>query len=222
MTKQIESKNSVEESKVPVVLVHGIWMTGLEMAWMGLKLASQGFSTKTFFYSTLVSTPEQNAVLLARFVENLGVDKVHFVAHSMGGIVLLHLFEQFTSLPPGRVILLGSPVQGSGVAKQISRHSFLKPLLGQSTERGLLGDAPNWLAHRELGVIAGTEGLLGIGQLVGGLDGAHDGTVAVSETEVPEAKDTLLLEVGHFDMLFSSEVSQQVAHFLTKGQFLHN
>jgi len=136
MQKNRSRAARVGEPKEQVVLVHGIWMTGLEMAWMGLRLSSKGFSTRTFFYSTLISTPEQNAIRLAKFIEALEVDRVHLVAHSMGGIVLLHLFEQFSSLPPGRVVFLGSPVQGSAVAKQISRHSFLRPLLGQSTERG--------------------------------------------------------------------------------------
>jgi len=143
------------------------------------------------------------------------------VAHSMGGIVLLHLFEQAIDLPPGRVVLLGSPVQGSGVARQLSMHSLLRPLLGKSTERGLLGNVPSWDSERELGVIAGSKGLLGIGQVTGGLAGAHDGTVSVSETHIPRATDSLVLEVGHFDMLFSAEVTKQVGDFLEKGRFLH-
>lgn len=212
---------SSSESKELVVLVHGLWMTGVEMAWMALGLSSYGFKTKTFFYSTLISTPEQNAIRLAKFIESLDVDRVHLVAHSMGGIVLSHLLDQFTTLPEGRVVFLGSPVQGSEVAKQVHSHTLLRPLLGQSARNGLLGDVPAWRSHRDLGVIAGSDGFLGVGSLMGGMVGAHDGTVAVTETEVPEAKDSLVLDVGHFDMLFSAEVTRQVASFLKQGQFVH-
>ncbi len=203
-----------------MVLVHGIWMTGLEMTMLSRRLRQHGFTTRRFYYPSLRCSPAENADNLYRYLKSQDADRVHLVAHSLGGIVLLHLFEQFSSLPPGRVVLLGSPAQGSAVARQINRHSFLRPLLGQCTERGLLGDVPDWRAQRDLGVIAGSAGVLGIGRFVGGLSGAHDGTVAVSETEVSEAKDTMVLDVGHFDMLFSAEVSRQAAHFLKKGQFL--
>ncbi|MES9968275.1 MAG: alpha/beta hydrolase, partial [Sedimenticola sp.] len=98
------------------MLVHGVWMTGLEMGWLGRRLTREGFDVRYFRYHSLGFTPSQNAERLHRFIRGLAVERLHLVGHSLGGIVLLHLFAGHAGIPPGRVILLGSPVNGSRVA----------------------------------------------------------------------------------------------------------
>jgi pimeloyl-ACP methyl ester carboxylesterase len=201
-----------------VVLVHGIWMTGLEMSLLAFRLRSAGFDTERFFYHSLFSTPAQNAERLYSFLLRQQVETMHLVAHSLGGIVLLHLFEKFFDITPGRVVLLGSPVQGSGVAKRLSNFFLTRRLIGQSGEQGLLGGAPEWKGERDLGVIAGSSGF-GVGQLVGGIDGPGDGTVSLSETCLPGASDFCQIPVSHMGMLVSVDVATEVIGFLQSGRF---
>lgn len=201
-----------------ILLLHGIWMTGIEMGCLGQRLSRSGFQVDYFRYRSLRRTPAENAEQLNRFIRERGYDCVHLVAHSLGGLVLLHLFGRHPDQPPGRVVLLGSPVQGSAVARRLARHAWGRRLIGRSGEQGLVDGAPPWMGGRELGVVAGTSGL-GIGRLLGGVDGESDGTVMVSETVVPAATDWSLQDTGHMGMLFSSAVAEQVGEFLRAGRF---
>lgn len=135
-----------------------------------------------------------------------------------GGIVVLHLFELGRVLPEGRVLLLGSPVLGSGVARAMMAHTGLRSLLGRSGIDGLTQAAPEWHGERDLGVIAGTMAL-GVGRLFGGLQGANDGTVSVCETRLQGATDFVTLAVNHMGMLFSSGVAREACRFLHYGRF---
>lgn len=202
-----------------VLLLHGIWMTGLEMSWLAHRLSAEGYLVEQFRYRSLSRTPEENAQRLNRFIQQRGYDCLHLVAHSLGGLVLLNLFDLYPDQPPGRVVLLGSPVHGSAVARRLVQHAWGRPLIGRSGERGLVEGAPSWNGRRELGVIAGTGGTVGIGRLLGGLDGVSDGTVMLKETEIPVASDRRLHETGHMGMLFSAAVAADVAGFLRNGQF---
>ncbi len=189
------------------------------MGRLGRSLSAGGYRVHNFTYHSVSKTPEANARRLAHFIRGIGVPRVHLVAHSLGGLVVLHLFHLFHDLPAGQVVLLGSPVRGSGVAKKMSSRPWMAPLLGRSVDSGLLGGAPAWQGGRALGVIVGTRNI-GIGRLIGGLGARGDGTVAVEETELSGATDTLCLRVGHTAMLFSSAVAAEVICFLRQGHFL--
>lgn len=202
-----------------VLLLHGIWMTGLEMGWLGHRLRGAGFRVEQFRYRSLRRTPVENARRLDRFIQRRGYDCLHLVAHSLGGLVLLNLFDLFPDQPPGRVVLLGSPVQGSVLARRLDRRPWGRPLIGRSGERGLVEGAPPWRGARELGLIAGSGGTLGIGRLLGGLEGVSDGTVMLTETEISGATDRRLYRTGHMGMLFSDRVAADVAGFLRNGRF---
>lgn len=197
--------------------MHGLWMTGLEMRWLGAKLEGCGFQSHYFHYPSRSKSPRECALRLAESIDSLALARLHLVAHSLGGVVLLHLFEQCDTLPDGRVLLLGSPVLGSGVARSMATHAGLRLLLGSAAE-GLIGKTPAWNGDRSLGIIAGTHSL-GVGRLLGGLQGASDGTVSVCETRLPGASDFVRLPVNHMGMLFSNAVAREACFFLRHGHF---
>ncbi len=212
------SSINIEQNRELVILVHGIWMTGLEMSLLALRLRSAGFDTKRFSYHSLFSSPAQNAERLNRFIQQQQVMTIHLVAHSLGGIVLLHLFDKYSDIPPGKVVLMGSPVQGSGVAKRLNSAFVTRGLIGNSGEQGLLGGAPGWKGGRDLGVIAGSSGI-GVGNLVGGLEGPGDGTVSLSETCLSGASDYCQIPTSHMGMVISPIVAVELIRFLHTGGF---
>lgn len=204
-----------------VVVLHGLWMSGLEMALLRRRLRDCGFAVYPFSYPSLWRSPSENAHALSRFVDGIDADVVHFVAHSFGGLVLLHLFEQAPLQRPGRVLMLGTPVHGSAAARHVANWPlFRRLLLGRSVERGLLGGAPGWHGARELGLVAGTRGGLGMGTLFGApLAAPHDGTVSLQETRATWVGAHLSVPYGHFGMLYARPVAEAACRFLRTGAF---
>ncbi len=201
-----------------VVLVHGLWMNGLEMSLLGRRLGKAGFATQRFSYPTVRSDIATNAARLQNFLGSLDAATVHFIGHSLGGLLILRLFEDFPAQRPGRIVLLGTPYAGSATARNLARRTWGRRLLGRSLEQALLGDGPRWGGERDLGVIAGTRPM-GLGLLVGNLPRPNDGTVVVAETLGIPGAASCTLPCSHSSLLFSADVARRVARFLRSGRF---
>ena len=201
-----------------VVLVHGIWMTGLEMQPLARRLRACGYRTRIFRYRSLWRPLDWNARRLLRMVRRQGAGTVHLVGHSLGGLVILQALQDCPGLVDGRVLLLGSPVNGSLIAQRLYRHRWSRWLVGRSAEQGLLGDGPRWQGRQTLGVVAGTRPV-GVGQLLGGFPGPNDGTVALSETAIENAHAATVVRSTHMGLLFSPLAAQAVCRFLSTGRF---
>lgn len=200
-----------------VILVHGIWMNSLELLPFGLRLKGHGFRVSYFNYHSILGTPAQAAERLHGRVRSLKVERLHYVAHSLGGLVLMHLFEQFGGLPPGRIVMLGSPVGGSRLARRIAASAMGRPLIGKSLERGLSGeDLPVWRGEREWAMFTGDRPF-GVATLLGGLGEANDGAVTIEETRHPAQKVHLTLPLNHLGLLYSSITPALTAEFLRSG-----
>lgn len=201
-----------------VVLVHGIWMNGLEFWRLRRSLERAGYECHIFKYHVWGKTPADTAIRLHDFVVSIDAPVVHFVGHSLGGIVLMHLFDQFPFAIKGRIVLLASPVNGSVVAKRLAYFPLTRWVLGQSFKNGLDGNVPEWQGWQDIGTIAGTMPL-GIGLLLGGPALPHDGTVAVEETRLKGITDSIIMPVSHTGILISVDVAAQVIVFLRTGKF---
>ncbi|MEO5367482.1 MAG: hypothetical protein H7831_14250 [Magnetococcus sp. WYHC-3] len=105
----------------PVVLVHGLYMNGMEMTWLGRQLARSGFEPVRFRYASVHATIQDNAAQLARFMSARGIGSADLVCHSLGGLVALAMLEQGMLPPARRVVALGSPLAGSALARAIAR-----------------------------------------------------------------------------------------------------
>lgn len=215
------AESSSAEAAAPlVVLLHGLWCNHLLMAPLARRLGRCGFRVARFDYPSVRCSPEQNAFALAHWLEQQRASSVHFVAHSLGGLILCHLFAHFPQQPAGRVVLLGTPLGGSRSAARLAQLPGGRRMLGSSLDHGLLGDAPAWSGTREVGVIAGTVGV-GLGVLLGSLQTTGDGAVAVTETMAPGVSDHLRVRTSHTGLLFSAAVARQVCTFLRQGRFQH-
>lgn len=214
--KQTQGANPPDEV---VVLVHGLWMPARVMAVLARRLGRAGWTTRVFSYSSRHATTRHNAAALAEFIRGIAASRVHFVAHSLGGLVVIQLLRDFPGQRPGRVVLLGTPYLGSHVARRLSRYAWGRWLCGLSLEGALLGDGPRWPGGWQLGVIAGTVPI-GAGWITPGLAKPNDGTVAVAETAVAERTDAIAMPVTHSALVFSAAVARQIAHFLATGRFM--
>lgn len=200
------------------VLVHGIWMQGFMMTVLAKRLRELGFRSTTFSYDFLSNSPAENAQDLYRQIGEIGARRVNLVGHSLGGIVILHLLDQFPALEVNKIVLIGSPVKGSYVARRMHASRIFRPLLGKSTEGGLLDGAPAFRSERPLGIITGS-GRLGIVALLYPPGNDSDGVVRHSETMIENATDRICVSSSHSAMIFSRKCADYVANFLNLGRF---
>ena len=206
-----------------VVLVHGLWMNGLELAMLGHRLRHEhGYDVRTFSYPTMSGVAADICRDLAAFASSVADDGrvVHFVGHSLGGVLVYRTLSEFgAGQLGGNAVLLGAPVNGSKAARGAARFQALRPLLGPHVLSELADPPPRrWSGPNALGAIAGTL-RMGTGQFFAHFDEDNDGTVAVSETLIPGLADHLVLPHSHFGMLAARDVAAQVAHFLRYGRF---
>jgi len=205
-----------------VVLVHGLWMNGLEFATLEHRLRyDHGFETRTFSYPSLHGETTQIGRDLAEFAWRVaGERRVHFVGHSLGGaFVYRALTEHGAGRNVGNSVLLGTPLDGSAAARGVGRWPMLRPVLGPHVPAELAEPRQrSWTRGSALGVIAGNL-RMGTGQFFARFDGEHDGTVAVDETRIPGLTDHIVLPHSHMGLLFAADVARQVAHFLRHSRF---
>jgi pimeloyl-ACP methyl ester carboxylesterase len=203
-----------------VVLVHGLWMTGLSMYPLARHLGRAGYACSRPSYHSVARGLRENAEALARHCARVDAGTVHFVGHSLGGLVILALFHFFPDQRPGRIVTMGAPHDGSEAARRLTVHRWLRPLLGRGVAELVAGRHLEWRApSRDIGVIAGDHAL-GVGRvLVPGLARPSDGTVSVAETRLAGAGDHRILPVSHTGMLLSSRVAAAAAGFLRNGAF---
>lgn len=201
-----------------VILIHGVWMNGLDMLLLKKRLANIGYITYQFSYRSISSTPLENTTDLQSFIKNIKAPKINYVCHSLGGLIIRHFYNEYPDQPPGRIVTLGTPHVPSSAAMNLSKILPGRWLLGKSLKHGLLGPVPPWRSTHDLGVIAGTL-RMGFGMIIPGIPRPNDGTVAVAETRLEGMVDHLTLPVSHFGMLISRRVAQQTTAFLRNGKF---
>lgn len=203
-----------------VVYVHGLWMPGEESLILRHRLA-QEFSLElhSFRYSATSNPMSAITERLDDFVRELRSPVVHFVGHSLGGLVLYRFLERFPVQPEGRVVFLGTPCVGSRAAERAARFAPIAHLMGPSVAEELLQPHERrWNHERPLGIIAGTQPI-GFGQLLADFHEDNDGTIAVGETRMPGSADHLVLRVSHLGLLLSAPVARETGLFLTTGHF---
>lgn len=203
-----------------VILIHGLWMHGIVMLPQQRWLAERGFAVRRFSYPSTRQGLQQNAEALSRFVASTDSSNIHLVGHSLGGLVALRMLAEHHDPRVRRVALMGSPCMGSHCASALLRAPGLSALVGRSLKEWLASPRPQPPAGVEVGVLSGDRNL-GLGRLVPGLPRPNDGTVAVAETQLPEARDRITLHVSHTEMLVSRACADQVAAFLGTGSFIH-
>ena len=220
-----------ERAREAVVCVHGLWLSGFATRYWRTQFARAGYVAHAFSYPSVRGSLAHNAAALARYVAQLPQPVVHLAGHSLGGITILAMLrENGWSLPGktlGRVVLAGSPVQGSHAGRALIGQvpgrrlvgRFGDAMAGRSLKEWLARPAPGVPPGVVVGVIAG-DAPLGLGRLVApDLKRPHDGTVSVEETRLAGAAGHLVLPVNHTAMLMSATVARRLVQFVEHGRF---
>ena len=200
-----------------VILVHGLWFGAWSLGLLARRLHKAGFEPRRFRYRTTRNGLDGHARALRQFIDSGSYPALHIVAHSLGGLVTLKMLADDGGLPPGRIVLLGSPLQGSVVARKTATLPGGSSLLG-AIRSELAAGFPRLAAGRDIGMIAGARSF-GLGLLLGGLGEPGDGTVAIRETRAEGMRGHRVLPVTHTGMLFSGAVVREIVCFLRKGNF---
>jgi len=208
-----------------VVLVHGLWYGPVAMSVLARRLGAQGFSVRKFSYPATTSHVLGHAQKLLRFIRQGQAAKTHLVGHSLGGLVIVKALEidhdegheAIPQLSDGRIVLLGTPLMGSGVAQRVMQLPG-GPALFRKVARDLCSGHNSLKVGTRIGLIAGSRSF-GLGRLLGQSSEGSDGTVALAEADSPYLAARLILPVSHTGMLFSRGVAEQTVCFLRSGHF---
>ena len=209
-----------------VVLLHGLNRSWRAMEPLAGALQGAGYSTVNVDYPSQLGTIEELAPVVVGMgvsaCRETGADTIHFVTHSMGGILLRYQHEQEPIREIGRVVMLGPPNQGSELVDQTRAWPGIEAVNGPAGAQ--LGTGPDSMPSRlgpvgfELGVIAGTATINVLASAM--LPEEDDGKVTVARTRVAGMNDFLVVDDSHRFMLRSRKVLENTVAFLRDGRFL--
>lgn len=207
-----------------VVLLHGLGRTSMSMLSLQRTLESNGFHVWNKSYpSTKKSIAELSHVVgdaITQCTEK-NATRIHFVTHSLGGILVRHYFQHHSIPNIGRVVMLGPPNHGSEIVDHCRDKWWFKLTTGPSGQE--LGTAPSSVPNSlkpvnlDVGIIAGRKSSdpwfspLFADQ--------NDGKVSVASAKLEGMKDFLVVDSGHIFMANSKEIGRQVISFLKTGKF---
>ncbi len=208
-----------------VIVLHGLGRTSISMAWMDRALRKSGYRTINRSYSFrrggIADLAEEVVGSRLDEARKSGSGRIHFVTHSLGGILVRHFVEHNGPIKNSRAVMIAPPNQGSELVNYFRElpplHWFCGPAFG---ELGVDDDsAPNQLGPLgiETGVIAGGRNLFpGFARH---FDGPSDGIVAIERTKVAGMADWTIVPHGHTLIMNAPDTIRQTLHFLREGSF---
>jgi triacylglycerol lipase len=209
-----------------VVLLHGLNRSWRAMRPMADALQEAGFTTANVDYPSQSGPIEAIAPLAVGIgleeCRATGASRIHFVTHSLGGILLRYQNKNSPIPDLGRVVMLGPPNQGSEIIDRTRDWPGFEMLSGEAgAQLGTDAESmPSLLGpvYFELGVIAGTGTINGITSAM--LPDPDDGKVSVASTQITGMNDFLIVGSSHRYLVRDEVVFRNTESFLRTGEFL--
>jgi pimeloyl-ACP methyl ester carboxylesterase len=210
-----------------VVLLHGLGRTHRSMTSMADALHAAGYVSVNIDYPSR----DQPIEVLADSVMREGVDRcgkenaavIHFVTHSMGGILVRYFLANQHLDRIGRVVMLSPPNQGSEAVDMLKDEPLYAWINGPAGQQlGTGGDSlPLRLGPVDfpLGIITGNKAAFYDTWLADAIPGPNDGKVSVERARVAGMADFLVVPFTHTFIMDEPEVKSQTLHFLRHGRF---
>jgi pimeloyl-ACP methyl ester carboxylesterase len=220
---ELPSPKAIDSADQCVILLHGLSRSSGSMAVMadalrelGYRVVNDGYPSHQQSIPGLVEMAIPPA--LAKCAE---ATQVHFVTHSLGGILTRYYLQENTLDNLGHVVMLGPPNQGSEVVDKLKKIPGFGLITGKAGQE--LGTDDNSVPRQlgavtyPVGVIAGTRSIDPISSAL--IPGDDDGKVAVQRTQLDGMRDFIVLPVTHAFMMMNPTVIQQTVYFLQNGHF---
>lgn len=210
-----------------VILLHGLARSSRSLEKVEKYLSDLGYRVINLDYP---STQYPIPYLADNILENAVTEcnqtpykKIHFVTHSMGGIVVRYYLKHHSLSQLGRVVMLGPPNSGTELVDFHKKSLLFKKTHGPAGMQ--LGTGEESLPLKmgsvdfELGIIAGDKSFYPLNSAL--IPGPDDGVVSVERTKVEGMTDFLLLPYSHPFIMQKETVLEHIAHFLRQGKFIH-
>jgi pimeloyl-ACP methyl ester carboxylesterase len=207
-----------------VILLHGLGRSARAMNRLENTLSADYSVINVDYPSRKLAINQLAKITISEALQQCQKDaRVHFVTHSLGGILVRQYLQNHKIENLGRTIMLGPPNRGSELADFLANNilfEFYNGPAGQQLGTGK-DSVPLGLGQVgfELGVIAGNRSFNPV--LTKLSSGEHDGIVSVDSSKVEGMTDHIVMPVTHTFMMMDSSVIQQVQHFLSHGKFDH-
>lgn len=206
-----------------VILLHGLARTDTSMSTLEKALIQHNYKTVNTKYPSRKYEIEELAMeVLPKAIDKCKAsDTIHFVTHSMGGILVRQYLSTNSIDKLKNTVMLGPPNKGSEIVDKLSNLWVFNVINGPAGKQ--LGTAetstPNSLgeANFNLGIIAGEKSVNPILSRL--LPSPNDGKVSVESTKLEGMSDHISMPVSHTFMMNNDDVIRQILHFLEKGEF---
>jgi pimeloyl-ACP methyl ester carboxylesterase len=207
-----------------VVVLHGLGRSSMSMWLLASRLTEAGFEVHNLDYPSTEETIDRLVEMLDGELETCCLssgERLHFVTHSLGGILVRAYISQKRPHNLGRVVMLSPPNQGSELVDELRDSPLFQWATGPAGQE--LGTDPSNLPNQlgpadfEVGIITGS---LSLNPLTSWLvTGEDDGKVSVENAQLEGMADFLVVPNTHTFIMNSSQVAREVVHFLEQGTF---
>ncbi|WP_369159283.1 alpha/beta fold hydrolase [Candidatus Thiodiazotropha sp. LNASS1] len=217
-----EADADTPQNRETVVVLHGLGRSKAAMWLLASRLEDAGYNAVRIDYDSFRTTPNLIVDAVTQDIERCCENRqhpIHFVGHSMGGLIIRAYLDRQRPENLGRVVMIGTPNHGTDFVDKY-RHRWWLQIAGEAAlALGTDSESfPNTLPRPDypLGVIAGyREGSMHDDPIAG----PDDGLVPVYSTLIEGMDDFILIESGHSAMRYDKNVALQTIYFLKHGQF---
>jgi triacylglycerol lipase len=222
---QFDSNIDLSNDQDQIILLHGMYRNADAMKPLedffrikGYKVTSISYPSTKHDIETLVRDYLHPAVQTA---QRKGTQKIHFVTHSMGGILVRYYLKNYPLEDLGKVVMIAPPNQSTELAELFADSSWIDTNTGPAKIQ-LSAQQDSWVnqlgpVNFAVGIIAGNYNSNLLTAWL--LPGDDDGVVSVESTKLKNMKDFMIVPEKHFRLRGNQTVLQQTAYFLKHSRF---